>query len=282
MADTAKTSAVAAPAAVAGNPSPSTEVVVVNDKKFSLTELGFTGNDWLTIKNTLFPDASDAARVEYLRLCHARKLDPMKKPFHIVPFSKREKGADGKWESKKTEIIIPGIGELRTTASRTGQYAGCDSAEFGPEKTEKFVQTFTDNGKQKTIEHSVTYPEWCQIVVYRLIDGQRVPFQGPKVWWKEAYGATQGGVPNEMWRDRPYGQLEKCAEAGALRRAFPEELGSEPTVDEMYGRDARPSHAVEVEDPAAARAAEIAAISEDFPALGYPTSAISATDLSSK
>jgi hypothetical protein len=43
-------------------------------------------------------------------------------------------------------------------------------------------------------------------------------------------------VPNEMWANRPVGQLEKCAEAGALRRAFPEEIGNALTAEEMEGQ----------------------------------------------
>jgi hypothetical protein len=36
-----------------------------------------------------------------------------------------------------------------------------------------------------------------------------------------------------MWEKRANGQLEKCAEAAALRRAFPEELGSDYSIDEI-------------------------------------------------
>ena len=39
-----------------------------------------------------------------------------------------------------------------------------------------------------------------------------------------------------MWANRPVGQLEKCAEAGALRRAFPEEIGNALTAEEMDGQ----------------------------------------------
>jgi hypothetical protein len=52
--------------------------------------------------------------------------------------------------------------------------------------------------------------------------------------------AVKGGqeksiAPNAMWTKRPYGQLAKCAEAQALRKAFPE-IASQPTADEMEGK----------------------------------------------
>lgn len=38
-----------------------------------------------------------------------------------------------------------------------------------------------------------------------------------------------------MWKKRPYGQLSKCAEAQALRKAWPE-IGQQPTAEEMEGK----------------------------------------------
>jgi hypothetical protein len=126
------------------------------------------------------------------------------------------------------ETVWPGIGELRTTAFRTGQYAGRDEARYG--------ETIT----RKVGSAEVEFPEWCQVTVYRLLGGQRLPFPGPRVYWLESY-AVKGGKdkdqsPNEMWRRRPFGQLDKCAEAAALRAAFPEEVGNEYAAEEMEGR----------------------------------------------
>ncbi len=185
---------------------------------------------WKTLTDAIFPSARSVDSIVLaLSYCRARKLDIFKRPVHIVPM----------WDSKRggyVETIWPGIGELRTTAFRTGQYAGCDEAEFGPE-TEA---TFTGRVKSgnEWIDKSVTvkFPTWCRVTVYRELAG-RCKFVGPKVYWLESY-ATIGNtdLPNEMWAGRASGQIEKVAEAGALRKAFPEETGDMATAEEMEGR----------------------------------------------
>lgn len=186
---------------------------------------------WKVLVEAIFPAAQSVdAVVMALSYCHQRKLDPFKKPVHIVPM----------WDSKRggyVETIWPSIAELRTTAARTKQYAGCDVAEFGQFFTETFTGKVKEKGQWIDKEVLVEYPEWCRITVYRLVNGVPCKFVGPKVVWRESY-ATIGNsdIPNNMWQERPEGQIEKCAEAAALRRAFPEELGNEYSAEEMEGR----------------------------------------------
>ena len=56
--------------------------------------------------------------------------------------------------------------------------------------------------------------------------------------WTENYATQKRDslAPNAMWLKRPYGQIAKCAEAQALRKAWPE-IGSEPTAEEMEGKE---------------------------------------------
>lgn len=187
---------------------------------------GITPGDWLALVDAVFPSAKTTEAIELaLSYCRARNLDVFKRPVHIVPI----------WNSKlsrEVETVWPGIGELRTTAARTGLWAGCDEAVFGPVEERTFKGT---TGSGKSVEKTIAFPSWCSIVQYRMVQGQRVPFPGPRVFWLETY-ATMGkaDVPNEMWETRPYGQLEKCAEAASLRRAFPEEIGD--YIPEEMGR----------------------------------------------
>lgn len=201
---------------------------------------------WRALVEAVFPTARSVEGVILaLSYCKARKLDPMKKPVHVVPMWDKER-------KRYVDTVWPGIGELRTTAMRTGLYAGCEAAQFGPDVTQTF-RFKNDDGRD--VEMNVTFPEWAQVTVYRMVGNQRVAVPGPRVYWLETY-ASQGrdGVPNEMWRRRPRGQLEKCAEAAALRRAFPEELGNELTAEEISQNEIPivPTTAVEDESPSEA------------------------------
>lgn len=195
------------------------------------------------LRNSLYPGAQDASIKLVLSYCKAAGLDPMQKPVHIVPMSvstgrKDEKG----WDIKEMrDVIMPGIGLYRTQAARSGQYAGVSEPEFGPIKALSFVETiWEENGnggrskRQQNVE--VEYPEWCRVTVERQV-GDTVRRFTAREYWLENY-ATKGAKsqePNAMWRRRPYGQLAKCAEAQALRKAFPE-FGAQATADELEGK----------------------------------------------
>jgi len=174
---------------------------------------------WKALVEAVFPNATSPESVVLaLSYCHARKLDVFKRVVHIVPI----------WSSERkclVDTVWPGIGELRTTAARTGAYAGRDAAQFGPTRTETVGDV------------PMAYPEWCQITVYRVVGQIRCAFVGPKVYWMESYATKRrdSDAPNEMWATRPIGQIEKCAEAAALRAAFPEEIGNDYIPEEVEG-----------------------------------------------
>lgn len=192
------------------------------------SSFGIDRGGWKALVEAIFPNAQSADSILLvLGYCRARKLDVFKRNVHIVPI----------WDSKQNRMvdtIWPGIGELRTTAFRTGEYAGRDATEFGQDITREFCGTVGKGQYAKEARETVTFPEWASVTVYRIIRGQRVAFAGPRVYWLETY-STQGrsDVPNDMWCNRPRGQLDKCAEAAALRAAFPEEVGSDHIVDEV-------------------------------------------------
>lgn len=168
---------------------------------------------WNALTNSVFPGAKEESIVLAVDYCRARKLDVMKKPCHIVPMKVKDQQTG---ETSWRDVIMPGIYEQRTTAFRTGQMAGQDEPVFGDLIMHKGIQA----------------PEWCRVTVYRLIGSLRCAFSHTE-YFSEACATTGSGEINSMWRKRPRGQLAKCAEAGALRKAFPDELGGVMTAEEM-------------------------------------------------
>ena len=153
------------------------------------------------------PNAETAdAIIMALSYCGARNLDPFKRPVHIVPM----------WSSvagKMIETVWPGISELRTTAFRTGQYAGMPAPDFGP-TIERTFKGKVGRGKSKGQERSLTlqFPQWCRITITRELTGKERSFVGPKVYWVEAYAKwADTEVPNEMWANRPVGRRGRSA-----------------------------------------------------------------------
>ena len=164
---------------------------------------------WNAIGASIFPGAADDSKLMAIDYCKSRGLDIMKKPCHIVPMNVKDaKTGQYSWR----DIIMPGIAEIRITADRSGKYAGQDAPIFGPIVEMEFGKTF----------HSV--PEFCTVTVYKIISGQRVSFTHTE-FFEEVCNTTKDGNLNSMWTKRKRGQLSKCAEAGALRKAFPEESG---------------------------------------------------------
>ena len=194
-------------------------------------KLGIDIATWRALCEIVYPDATQPESILLAwNYCKARKLDIMKRVAHIVPI----------WDKHKrvyVDTIWPGIGELRTTAHRTQQYAGRDKTAFGPDMPGKWTIPGEKNQPDRTIEP--TFPDWAQVTVYRFVNGERCTFAGPIVYWLESYGSTKTGAPNAMWQRRPRGQLEKVAEAAALRLAFPEEVGNEYIDAEAHVPDAR-------------------------------------------
>ena len=203
--------------------------VAVRRQETSLPALSINEDELIEVlQSSVYPGAKLASIKLVINVCRASGKDPLKKPYHIVPMSvpTGKKGTDG-WDIKvMRDVIMPGINDYRTDASRTGEHVGTSDPEFGPDVTE------TLDGV------TITYPAWCRVVVERLCENGIIGKFSAKELWKENYAtkSSKSDAPNAMWKKRPYAQLAKCAEAQALRRGFPE-VGNQPTADEMEGKE---------------------------------------------
>lgn len=150
------------------------------------------------IVNTIARDATPEELELFFYDCRRHGVHPLDKLIH---FTKR----------KGRYTPITSIDLMRTRAAETGEMAGSDDAEF--------VET-----------PDRPYPKEAKVVVYRLTQGQRFPYSAT-ARWDEYYPGD--GDPGFMWRKMPKGQLGKCAEALALRKAFPKQLSGLYAKEEM-------------------------------------------------
>jgi len=131
-------------------------------------------------------------------------LDPFARQIHLVP-------RDGKM------VIQTGIDGYRLVARRATDAAG-GSLAIGAS------QWCGADGQWRDVWLEDGYPSAARVVVTR--DGQEFP---GVALWREYVQTTVDSQTRElrvtrMWDQRPAGQLAKCAEALALRRAFPQDL----------------------------------------------------------
>ena len=181
---------------------------------------GITEAQWRTLMNNLYPGAMAESVVMVWDYCAARKLDPLKKPCHIVPmYVKDIKTGESVWR----DVVMPGIYEYRTTATRTGLYMGHSKPEYGP----------------MTDYLGMSAPEWCEMTMYRWSKeaGQKIEYP-VRVYFRECAGTrldkqSKERVLNQRWATAPIQMLTKVCEAAGLREAFPDELGGEHTADEV-------------------------------------------------
>lgn len=157
------------------------------------TELQTTNEPIITtdqlelIQKTIAKDATPDELKLFFYDCSRRGVHPLDRLIH---FTKR----GGKYTP------ITSIDFMRTRAHETGECAGIDDAIFINDESGK--------------------PVSATVAVYRFTQGQRCAYIGTARWSEYCPGEGQ----DFMWKKMPHTMMGKCAEALALRKAFPAQL----------------------------------------------------------
>jgi phage recombination protein Bet len=151
----------------------------------------------------------------FLTYAQRTGLDPFARQIYLI-----KRG--GRWG------IQAGIDGLRVVASRSGKYQGQTAAQWcGPDGIWHDVWLRED------------HPAAARAGVYHA--DFREPLYAVATWGQYA-AVTAKNEPAAMWAKMPALMLHKCAEALALRRAFPNDLSGLFIAEEMdqQGRAALP------------------------------------------
>jgi phage recombination protein Bet len=173
-------------------------------------------------------DAPNGDLAVYFHQCQRTGLDPFARQIYMIG------RYDGQTRGTKYTIQT-GIDGFRLVGRRaadaTHHTISISETEWcGPDGVWRDVWLSTDP------------PAAARITLYR--DGGAFP---AIALWSEYAQTKADGSLTRMWKDRAAGQLAKCAEALAWRKAFPQDLSGLYTSDEMARANGDVSGQVEVE-----------------------------------
>lgn len=156
------------------------------------------------IKNTLCKDLSNDDFAVFLYACARTGLDPFMRQIYAVP------RFDG---GQKKMTIQTGIDGYRLIAERTKCYAPGKPTEFTYDK-EGHLFSATSYVKKLTADRT-----WHEV-------------SATAMFCEYAQYKKDGGL-SKFWQQMGHTMIAKCAEALALRKAFPAELAGVYTAEEM-------------------------------------------------
>jgi len=165
------------------------------------------------VKSVVFKGATDEELKLFFFECRRRGVHPLDRLIHPVV----RKDKDGaRRVSFQTSIDL-----FRSEAEGTGEYRGQKDVEYGP-------MTEWDKIDKKV-------PEYAKATIKRFDEhtGDIIEISAT-AYWEEYYPGEQLGF---QWRKMPRLMLGKCAEALALRKAFPRKLAGLYTFEEMQLTD---------------------------------------------
>lgn len=175
------------------------------------TDVQWTEEKVALLKRTICKEATNDEFQLFLGVCQRRKLDPFARQIYAVK----------RWDAvSRREIMTPqiSIDGQRLVAERTGQYLGQEGPYWCGE-----------DGIWKEVWLSEEPPAAAKVLVYKRGFEKGIP---AVAHYHEYAQRKQDGSVTKMWQERAAGQLAKCAESLALRKAFPEDLSGLYTIEE--------------------------------------------------
>ncbi len=168
------------------------------------------------LKRTIAKDSSDDELALFVQVCNRTGLDPFARQIYAV--MRKDKNA-----GRKVMSIQTSIDGYRLIAQRSRDYAGQIAKQWCGE-----------DGVWVDVWLKKDHPAAARAGVYRK--GFAEPLVVVATWAEYAQTYPDGNASG-LWATKPALMLAKCAEALALRSAFPAELSGLYTQEEMSQAD---------------------------------------------
>lgn len=195
--------------------------IAVQEHSTALTiredQFEFSTQQVAALKQLGVDQATDGDLSVFFHQAKQTGLDPFAKQIYMI--GRNAKLDDGSWGKKYT--IQTGIDGYRLIARRAAKKER-ESLGYGD------TLWCGEDGQWRDVWLARTNPSAAKVTVVR--DGQ--PFAAVALW-TEYVQTTRDGKPNTMWSKMGANQLAKCAEALALRKAYPQDLSGIYTSEEM-------------------------------------------------
>lgn len=192
----------------------------------------FTAKEYELIRRTVAKDCNDSEFDLAMHICRHTGLDPLRRQIYFFVFHKDD-------PAKRQMVPVTAIGGLRSMAERTGNYR--------PDENPASIR-YDD-----TLKNTDTNPlgiVGAQVTVYKYAHGEWFPALG-EAYWDEYVPLWNGKIDQKKtgWVKMPRIMIAKCAEAQALRKAWPDDfagLYEESELDRALTMDMTPSQIAEL------------------------------------
>lgn len=195
-------------------------------------ERAFSRSEISTIKRTVAKSLTDAEFDQFLHMCKATRLDPLRRQIYAIVTN-----ADN--PEKRAVAYVTGIDGYRAVAARTGNYRPGKRTFIKDESAKDPLSNPEGIVSATAISYQYAHGDWFEVE--------------ETVWWQEMAplreiwehnkptGRFRLDPKKRNWHTMPGIMLMKCAEAQALRRAWPEDFAGLYAEDEIDVIDITPS-----------------------------------------
>lgn len=189
------------------------------------------------IRRTVAKDCDAAEFDQFIHICRAVRLDPLRRQIYAFVFGKNN-------PQYRRMSVVTGIDGYRAIAERTQNYR----PDTAPPRID-----YSEGAKDpRTNPLGIVR---CEVTVYKHAHGEWFPVTADAYW--DEYAPIKDGAldpKKENWRKMARVMIAKCAEAQAIRRAWPDDFSGLEVEEETDRRASLDLSASELADEGAQKA----------------------------